>query len=406
MKKLFLFTFGFYFLLFSFYFSSAIAESAADAYKTAHECYVNLKADEKAQKVRENWERCINEFKSVAKNHRRSEKGGEAQYSLGRVYEGLAENSKNQADWKLAVSEYQKYAMEHPRGKMADDAYFRAARIEWERLHDKELAKKDLLKVIKHYKNSDMAREAQKYLNEMEKSGADGSIAYNLTIVIDPGHGGSDTGAVGPDGKNEKELTLIISKKLAEDIRVKMKNAKVYLTRDHDATLTLDDRVRFANKKKADLFISIHANASTSKKERGIQTYYLNNATDKAAERLAMQENKNSGKKASDLDKILATMIQNASTDESRELAKSIHKNLIKGLSSKYSDIEDQKVRSALFYVLVGVKCPSVLIETSYISNPKEEKRLENAKYQALIASSITDGVSNHIKFRKNLAIN
>jgi N-acetylmuramoyl-L-alanine amidase len=307
---------------------------------------------------------------------------------------------------------------------MADDAYFAAARIHWEKFNHKREARQDLLKVIKFYKTGDQAGEAEKYLDLVEKGIIPRSAPVQMEVlpldrssgvtkaeerfivVIDPGHGGSDSGAIGSKGTKEKNITLSLSKRLAQKISREIPNAKVYLTRTYDKTLTLDERVRFANTKNADFFISVHANASTSKKQHGIQTYFLNNASDEASARLAAQENKNSGKNLSDLDKILATMVQNASTEESREFGRVVHKSLVGGLSRNYKDVVDQRLRSALFYVLVGVKCPSILVETSYISNPKEEGLLKSEDYQDAITGSVAQGVEQYIKDRKSMAIN
>ena len=396
------------------------AETAVDAYQSAHDCYVSLLQDAAAQKYRENWENCIGQFREVVKRYSRHDKGEDAKYSLGRLYEELAANSKNQADWLKAVKEYESFARQYARSKMADDAYFRAACIHWEQLQNKDAAEKNLHRVIKFYKTGDKAGEASKYLEAVEagiilketapKDEPPAAISAKplktFIVVIDPGHGGSDTGAIGPSGTKEKDLTLSLSKKIAAELKEQLKNVQVFLTRDSEATLTLDDRVKFANRRKADFFISVHANASTSKKAHGIQTYYLNNASDEAASRLAAQENKNSGRSVSDLEKIISTMIQTASTEESRELAKTIHKGVVSGLSAKYQGISDQKVRSALFYVLVGVQCPSILLETSYISNRKEEKRLGSKDYQINIARAVAKGLREHLKVRKNLATN
>jgi len=393
----------------------SFAETADQAYNSAHECYANLRGDAGAQKLREPWERCIRLFEMVRKKYARSPEGAEAQYSLGRLYEELAFNSKNLADWKRSVKEYGSFARAYSTNKLADDAYFRAACIEWEKLNDKNGAKKDLIKVIKYYKNGDKAGEAKKYLeavdagtpmNETDLKAAVVKVpprktenkAKSIIVVLDPGHGGNDTGAIGPDGVKEKDLTLPISQKIAAELKKQIEGVQVYLTRNEDKTLDLGERVRFADKKKADYFISVHANASKSGKERGIQTYYLNNASDEASERLASQENKYAGRKTSNLEKIIATMLQNEATDGSRALAGSVHKKIVSSLSKKYSDIEDDKVRSALFYVLVGVKCPSILVETSYISNPKEEKRLKTDAYQRIIAASVAGGLYDNIK--------
>ncbi len=230
-----------------------------------------------------------------------------------------------------------------------------------------------------------------------ESSVASAKSKRKLRIVIDPGHGGEDHGAVGPKGLREKEVTLSVSKKLAYLLRKKL-GAKVYLTRTTDRTLTLEQRNQFANQKKADLFLSIHANAVKDRSITGVETFYLNNASDEAAKRLAKRENRAAAKPQNEVDKILLTLLQNYNTEESRRLAKNVHGNILDQLQKKYSKIKDRKLRSALFYVLVGAKCPGILIETSYISNPLEEKRLGNTAYQRRLAEAVADGVKAYVE--------
>ncbi len=219
----------------------------------------------------------------------------------------------------------------------------------------------------------------------------------SFRVVIDPGHGGKDPGAIGPRGTKEKDITLKISKRLARELK-KKKGVKVYLTRSRDKSLTLEERSAFAIKKRADLFISVHVNASRRKGSRGISTYYLNNATDRAAARLAKQENRAAGKKLSDVEHILSTMLQNHDTAESSQLAHDIQKSMMKRMSARYPNVTDRGVRSALFYVLVGAKCPAVLLETSFISNPLEERRLRLGHYRDHLAIGAAQGVSEYIK--------
>ncbi|PIR25999.1 MAG: hypothetical protein COV43_03165 [Deltaproteobacteria bacterium CG11_big_fil_rev_8_21_14_0_20_42_23] len=227
----------------------------------------------------------------------------------------------------------------------------------------------------------------------------------NLVIVVDPGHGGDDGGASGKQGTREKDVVLSISKKLAKQLSTQL-GAKVYLTRTRDKTLTLEDRDHFANGKKADLFLSIHANASTDRSVSGIQTYYLNNASDEASRRLASRENKSAKKKLPTEEHILSSMQQNYFTDESRILAENIQTHLVSEMNHTYKGVNDKKVRSALFYVLVGAKCPSVLIETSFISNPTEEKRLRSESYQNKLVQSISKGVSSYFQDKRRSKIN
>lgn len=219
----------------------------------------------------------------------------------------------------------------------------------------------------------------------------------DIRVVIDPGHGGEDEGAVGPNGVKEKDITLAISKKLAVSLGKKI-GAKVFLTREKDTTLTLEERNNFANSKKADLFISVHANAVKDHSVSGIETYYLNNATDEAAKRLANRENQASSKPQDEVDKILLTLFQNYNTEQSSLLAGAVHEKMISRLSKRYPKLVDRKLKSALFYVLVGAKCPGILVETSYVSNPLEEKRLTNSAYQKRLADSVAEGVEVYIK--------
>lgn len=224
--------------------------------------------------------------------------------------------------------------------------------------------------------------------------------------MIDPGHGGHDHGATGPHGVKEKNLTLAISKQLAAVLRNTL-GADVALTRQDDRYVTLDDRNAIGNRKKADLFISIHANAAESHEPHGIETYYLNTATDKASKRLADRENRAFGKEISTLQKIITTMQQNALTDESRDLAIAVQSTMIRGLKPSYSDLQDKHVKTALFYVLVGSKSPSILVETGFVTNPTEEKRLNSPKYQRQLAESIAVGIKRYIEanstVRRNL---
>ncbi len=229
------------------------------------------------------------------------------------------------------------------------------------------------------------------------EGGKGGKDLSSFRIVIDPGHGGSDTGAVGPGGTLEKDVALDIAQALANTLQEKTR-AKVFLTRNTDRTLTLDDRNAFALAKKADLFISIHANASEEGRQNGFETYYLNNATDAAAARLAQRENRSSRKKLSQVEHIISTMLMNYDTEESRVLADNVQSRL-KGVMSRHNPkARNRGVRSALFYVLVGAKCPAILVETSFISNPREEKLLRDATYQEGVASAIGAGVTRYLR--------
>ncbi|GAB6096882.1 hypothetical protein JCM14469_31350 [Desulfatiferula olefinivorans] len=217
-------------------------------------------------------------------------------------------------------------------------------------------------------------------------------------VVIDPGHGGQDRGAPGYyKGIYEKDIVLAISKKVAEKL-TKDLGLEVIMTRSDDTFITLEERTRIANRKKADLFISIHTNASRDKRAYGIETYFLNLARDKDSVAVAARENATSEKNISDLQTILDSLMRNTKITESSKLATYIQDSMYKGVRTKYSHIKNKGVKQAPFYVLLGARMPAVLVETSFISNKRECDRLRNSHYQNLLSDAIVDGIRTYIK--------
>ncbi len=218
------------------------------------------------------------------------------------------------------------------------------------------------------------------------------------TIVIDPGHGGKDYGAPGViKGVHEKNIVLQISKKLAVKIEKQLK-CKTILTRKTDRYISLEERTAIANTKKADLFVSIHTNAARNKKVYGIETYFLNLATDASAILVAERENAASAKHLSDLQTILNDLMQYAKVNESSKLALYVQNNVSSNLSRHYNMIKNKGVKKAPFYVLIGAQMPAVLIETGFISNKKECRRLIDPKYQDKLCDAITKGLKKYIE--------
>jgi N-acetylmuramoyl-L-alanine amidase len=231
-----------------------------------------------------------------------------------------------------------------------------------------------------------------------------GALAKQLAlgvsrIIIDPGHGGRDYGAPGYlKGVHEKDIVLQISRRLAKMIRKELKY-EVYLTRNSDRFLTLEERTAIANTKNADLFISIHTNSHKDRRAYGIETYFLNLATDDDAIRVAAMENATSTKNISDLQTILSDLMQNAKINESSRLAGYIQSSMVRHLKNKrYSRIRDKGVKQAPFYVLLGAQMPAVLVETSFISNPRECKRLITPKYQERLCEAIIKGIKTYVR--------
>lgn len=222
-------------------------------------------------------------------------------------------------------------------------------------------------------------------------------------IAIDPGHGGRDPGAIGPNGTLEKHITLDIAKRLAgllsEDRKLDLKD--VILTRKTDRFLRLEKRTAIANAKKADLFISIHCNAHRDRRFKGVETFYLDLTNDRYSIKLAARENATSEKTISDLRFILADLALKSHVDDSISLGNSIQKATVGTLRRSYKGVKDLKLKPALFYVLIGARMPSVLIETSFISNPEEERRLARKSYRQKLAKGIYTGIKNFIQARR-----
>ncbi|MHA7631118.1 N-acetylmuramoyl-L-alanine amidase [Corallococcus sp. M7] len=221
-------------------------------------------------------------------------------------------------------------------------------------------------------------------------------------VVIDAGHGGHDSGAIGKAGTKEKDVALAISKKVADGLREK--GLEVVLTRDDDTFIRLEDRAKLANEAHGDLFISVHCNSAATHKLRGIETYTLNTSADRYSIRLAARENASSEKGISDLQFILADLATKANTEESSRLANAVQHNLVTGLSGKYDGIKDLGHKEALFYVLLGAKMPAILVETSFLSHSEEEKRLASERYQDEVAKNIVLGVEEFLGDRRRMA--
>ncbi len=224
-------------------------------------------------------------------------------------------------------------------------------------------------------------------------------------IVIDPGHGGKDPGAVGYSKEVlEKNVTLEVSKRLAKKLHAKL-GCEVLLTREKDVFLSLEERTAIANMKRADIFISIHANAHRNKHICGVETYFLNLATDNEAIIVAARENATSAKNISDLDVILNDLMNNAKINESSSLADHVQRAMVQKLAPRYK-IKDNGIKQAPFYVLLGAKMPCVLVEIAFISNPSECRRLNTVGYQEEVADAIVEGVKNYIKGITPTALN
>lgn len=215
-------------------------------------------------------------------------------------------------------------------------------------------------------------------------------------IVVDAGHGGHDTGTIGPNGLMEKDLVLDVALRLGKLLEDRI-GADVVYTRDDDTFIPLETRTAIANQNQADLFISVHANSSRDASARGVETYYLNFTSDPAALDVAARENAVSEKSIHELQDLVKKITLKEKIGESRELASDVETSLATGLSSKSMAMRNRGVKKAPFIVLIGANMPSILSEISFLSNPGDEKKLKTPEYRQKIAESLYKGVSKYV---------
>jgi N-acetylmuramoyl-L-alanine amidase len=217
------------------------------------------------------------------------------------------------------------------------------------------------------------------------------------TVVIDPGHGGQDPGCISKKGPKEKDIVLDVALEL-RNLLIAGKKLNVILTRESDIFIPLENRTVIANQQKADLFISIHANAHRNKRRQGVQTFFLNFSPDPQVNEIAARENATSTKNISEMQEIIKKIVRNSKILESRDLAEKIQRNLVKWLSLKYAPVEDLGLRGGPFWVLIGGEMPSVLVEISHLSNAQEAERLKSPAYRKQVAKGIYEGILDYMR--------
>jgi N-acetylmuramoyl-L-alanine amidase len=217
-------------------------------------------------------------------------------------------------------------------------------------------------------------------------------------IVLDPGHGGKDPGAIA-NGMKEKDIVLDIAKRLVPVLQRDL-GCEVILTRSDDTFIPLEERTAIANTQGADLFVSLHINAHPSAKVRGLETYYLNLSTNAEAMRVAARENATSTHQMSDLQDILSDILQNSKINESSRLAQQVHRSILnhaKPNGNQYATIKNLGVKQAPFYVLIGAQMPAILLEVAFISNKKDADNLRNPRFIEMITQEISAGIKSYV---------
>ena len=253
---------------------------------------------------------------------------------------------------------------------------------------------------IQGQKNADAVAvdKSKKKTATTPEKGKQMAVSGIRKIVLDPGHGGKDPGAIGAGGMAEKDIVLAVAKKLERKLKQEM-GVEVILTRRDDRFIPLEDRTAIANAEAADLFVSLHMNASPNGEARGLETYYLDNTNDEGSLRLAARENGTSRRNVSDLQFILSDMTQNMKLEDSITLAHHLQHSLVNGMSTRFADVKDLGVKKALFYVLVGARMPSVLVEMFFITNQTEGRAMSQETYQNAVVDALYDGI---LKYKEN----
>jgi N-acetylmuramoyl-L-alanine amidase len=225
-------------------------------------------------------------------------------------------------------------------------------------------------------------------------------------IVIDAGHGGHDTGTIGPTGLMEKDLCLDVALRLGKIIEQRLPGADVVYTRSDDTFVPLEERTNIANQAKADLFISIHANSSRDHAARGIETYYLNLKGSAEAMEVAARENATAQGGVHDLQDLVMKIARTEKIDESKELAEDVQDSLAKRIQKTSKPVRNRGVRKAPFVVLIGADMPSILTEISFLSNPADEQMLKKPEQRQKVAEGLYQGVASYLESMNSVTLN
>jgi N-acetylmuramoyl-L-alanine amidase len=216
-------------------------------------------------------------------------------------------------------------------------------------------------------------------------------------IVLDPGHGGHDTGSVGKGGLKEKDLVLEVAYELQKLLEKRL-GAEVVMTRSDDTFVPLEERTAMANQAQADLFVSIHANSSPARAATGVETYYLNFARTDEARELAARENATTARNVHDLEDMVKKIAAAEKSAESRELASILQQKLYGGAQRVFPGARNRGVRTAPFVVLIGANMPSVLAEVGFVSNPRDEKLLKKEAIRQQLVQALYSGIEGYMK--------
>ena len=365
------------------------------------------------------WEGLAREFQEFVRANPASADSPSALLSCAVLYEQIFRRLGGEDRLRMSMGCLDQLVKDFPLDSLADDALIRKADYLLYDFNEPDEARRVFKFAWEKYPRSDMREVARSRLRSLDsgeykawqkaeqapvKAAARG-LDRKVLVVLDPGHGGEDFGAKGVGGLLEKDVALAMAIEL-EKLLLEEEGVGVRLTRRTDIFVPLAERIQFANDYEADLFLSIHNNASPRQRLSGIETFYLDNTNDEASRLLAERENatvKVSQEAESDLQFMLSDLIQNAKLEESIVFANLMHRTMANGLRSRFDSINDLGVRKAPFYVLVGAHMPCALTELFFIDNEGDGLRLAKKDFRSEVARNLKQGIMKFLKRQRML---
>lgn len=417
------------FIVFGLLFNtSVLAEtkgSADSVYESIKVRYMRLRNTDRNIQKQAEWESVINSLEGFAKANKANPHAPVALSQAAGMSLEMYKALKSEKFLDRSAELFALIGSSFSGSNEADDALMKLSEIHFDYKKDKQEAIKDLKTIVDRYSNGDMIEAAQLRLKQLEaadveeentedeeddedeeeKVEADDDAAKTvakpdskLRVILDPGHGGEDFGAVGVGGLYEKDVVLDVSYKVKKILESKYQ-IEAELTRKADDFVPLYERTAYANENNATVFVSIHANASEKKNLEGLEVYYLDNTSDKASKKLADRENASmqyEGPEA-DLRYMLSDMIQDSKLQDSLRLAGTLSSSIMSELSAKGIKIKNHGIKKAPFYVLVGAYMPCILIEIGFIDHVEEGQKLGEKSFRNSVAEAVADGISKYL---------
>lgn len=389
-------------------FSAAEVSASDEAYEKLKTRYMSLRNTDQSLRRKDEWLATLNGLESFAYKNPSSKKADLALYQAALMSLRIFEISRDENFLTRTINLLREVPAKFPEGAQADDALLKLSDVQLNIIKDQQAAESSLSEIIERYPGGDMIEAAEIKLAALQGEAITSSSQRKKVelpedapvVVIDPGHGGDDFGAVGVGGLFEKDVVLDISRKTVQILAEKY-GVRALLTRRADEFVPLYQRMEFANQNKSKIFVSIHANASVKSNMKGMEIYYLDNTGDQASKKLAERENASlqfEGPEA-DLRYMLSDLIQDTKLDDSIALGKVLTKQLAARLKQENNyPIKNLGVKKGPFYVLVGAHMPCVLVELAFIDHPEEGRMLAERAIRQTMAEALAAGIAEFLK--------